>query len=485
MAAVALKDPLRPSRDADRWLLGLILVTACSWGRFFATGSTKVDENHPSFGAGTLLFIVLLAGWTLLVVGWRGMLLRPPAQQRTLAFHGVLVAAFMLPMLSNDVFSLFAYGSLAGAGHDVYSTASWLPHGVWYRWMGDRWNDRVCVYGPTTLVSAMPAALAEGNPWIALFALKAAWFLPLALAMHLSFQRMGDRPFFHTMVWLNPLWIVEGPGQLHADFLGLVAVTTGIVLQRGGRTRTGFFLYGLATYCKYSFAMSGLWFWLSGTRTAKERALRLPALAGVVLALGVLLFAPFWRGPATVIEPLRSLASMNPGGSITEVAGVVVRFLRDGHFPRPDMPVRAALEVDRAGNAATWRIVSLILSGVTLVIGARVVRDVLRQPADEDRIAIGTGTLMIAVTTLASHRFQSWYLVAALPFFGLSSSKAWNQWWGLAVAASVAVEFSSVLPTTALLFSVWGAVANFAVIAVFLAFFRARYFAPSSPADAR
>ena len=479
MAAVALKDAPALSRDARRWLLGLVLVTACSWGRFLATGSPKVDENVPSAWAGTVLFVVLLAGWTLLVVGWRGMLSRPPTRQRALAFWGLLVAAFMVPMLSNDVFSLFAYGSLAREGHDVYSTASWLPHSVWYPWMGERWNDRVCVYGPTTLLSAMPAAFAGGNPWIALFALKTAWFIPLGLAMHLSFQRMGDRPFFHSMVWLNPLWIVEGPGQLHADLLGLAAITTGIALQSAaGRTRASTLFYGLATYCKYSFAMSGLWFWLSGTRTTKQQALRLPALAVVLLAVGVLLFAPFWRGSATVVEPIRTLASMNPGGSITEVAGIVVRFLRDGHLPRADLPVRAAVDFDRATNAGTWSVISLVLRALTVIIGARTLRDMLRQPPDERRIALGTGVIMIAVTTLASHRFQSWYLVAALPFFGLSSSDAWNKWWLLVVSVSVAVEFSNVLPATSPLFAAWVALSTFAVVATFVAFFRARFFAP-------
>ncbi|HZU84522.1 MAG TPA: hypothetical protein VE987_16445, partial [Polyangiaceae bacterium] len=73
-------------RDERRWLLGLALVTACSWGRWLATGSPKVDENYPSEAAGTALLVVLVGGWVLLVLGWCGLLVRPPERPRRLAY---------------------------------------------------------------------------------------------------------------------------------------------------------------------------------------------------------------------------------------------------------------------------------------------------------------------------------------------------------------------------------------------------------------
>src|ERR1700722_16012769 len=100
-------------RDERFWLLGLAIVTLCSWGRWLATGSLKVDENYPTEVKGTLLLLVLAAGYALLVVGWKGLLERPSARPRRLAFAGLAITALMLPMLSNDVFSLFAYGSAA------------------------------------------------------------------------------------------------------------------------------------------------------------------------------------------------------------------------------------------------------------------------------------------------------------------------------------------------------------------------------------
>ena len=182
------------------------------------------------------------------MVGWRGFLAGegregPP---RVVAYAGLVVAALMLPMLSNDLFSVFAYGSLAARGRDVYATAAGLSDTVWYAWIGEHWNEKVCVYGPTTLVAALPVALGgylKSRGLSLLLVIRVAWFTPLALVMEASFRALRDRPLFHAMVWLNPLWIVEGPGQMHGDLLGVAAIVAGIVLVTSGRRGRGWLFY--------------------------------------------------------------------------------------------------------------------------------------------------------------------------------------------------------------------------------------------------
>jgi hypothetical protein len=472
---------MRPATDERRWLAGLTLLTVCSWGRWLATGSPKVDENYPSELAGTVLFIALLLGWGLLVLGWRGMLLRPPASPRRLAFTGLLVASAMLPMLSNDVFSVLAYGSVAARGHDVYTTTAWLAQSPWQSWIGERWGDKVCVYGPPTLLATMPAAMVGPNPWLALLLLRLVWIPPVALVMQLSFRWLPDRPKFHAMVWLNPLFVLEGPGQLHADLLGLTALVAALVLQLRGRVGAAWGSYGLAAVSKYSFLPAGLWGWLAGSGSTAQRLLRLPALAGIVALTGAVLYAPFWHGFATLTEPLRTLATMNPGGSIVEVAGHLVRIVRGGGVPPADLPVTQVLALDRAQNGATWAAVSLLLRLVTLAIAARVLWALLRKPRDPEAIALGTGVLLVAMVTLASHRFECWYLMVALPFFGLGTTPAWQRWWLAAVALSVAPTFIHVLPRSAALLAPWGALSTGAMVIMFLWSFRARYFAFDAP----
>ena len=468
-------DSPRLRRDARIWLLGLVIVTLCSWGRWLASGSLKVDQSYPSEIEGTLLLLALVGGYALVVLGWKGLLERPVENPRRLAFAGLAVTAFMLPMLSNDVFSIFAYGSLAARGQDVYTTTSALHTSVWYPWIGAHWKDVVCVYGPTTLVSMLPVALAGDHPWLALLLLRVTWFIPLVLVMELSFRRMRDRPFFHAMVWLNPLFLLEGPGQLHADLLGVVAITAGIVLQQRGRLGSAWSAFALAVLGKYSFALTGFWFWLAGTRTPKQRALRIPAIAAIVGAMGALFFAPFWRGSAALTEPARALSSMNPGGTLTEVVGTLVHLARGGAVPSPELPVAQALAMDRATHGVTWLVLSLVLGIVVLGVALHVLSATLRNPADDDMKALGTGVLVVAVVTIASRRFEPWYLMAALPFFGIQCTASWQRWWVAAVAVSVAPTFVNVLPRNAAILPAWAVTTTVAVMIVFVSSFKARY----------
>jgi hypothetical protein len=460
-------------------------MTACSWGRFFDTGSLKIDQSYPARPVGLALLGALILGWGLAVAGWRGMLAHPPQHPRKTAFLALGVAGCMLPMLSNDVFSVLSYGSVAAEGHDVYTTTTWLPQGVFYPWLGDHWNHTPCVYGPATLIASLPAGLARGNPWVGLALLRLAWFAPIALVMELSLRRLRDEPFFHTMVWLNPLWVVEGPGQLHADLLGLVAITAGLLLHRASKVRASFGLYAVALLVKYSFAPAGLWFWLSGAAAAGEWRRRLAWMVAILAATGVALYAPFWRGPRTLTVPLQTLGHMNPGGSITEVLGIVVQWLRGGSVTPPDVAVPTALALDRAAKESSWRVISWIVRLVFLAVVVRVLPRMLRKAADDRTVALGTGVLTTALLTLASHRFQCWYLLAALPFFGLACPPAWRRWWTAAVAVSVPVDFACVLERTSPVYPVWGAVSTGALVVVFVAWFRPRYFEFPDGDDAR
>ena len=479
-----LANPLF-SRNEGRFVAGLAVMTACSWGRFFDTGSLKVDESYPARPVGYVLLAALIVGWGLAVAGWHGMLALPPARPRRTAYLALGVAAFMLPMLSNDVFSVLSYGAVAAGGHDVYTTTSWLPQGLFFPYLGAHWTRTVCVYGPTTLLASLPAGLARGSPWVGLLLLRLAWLVPLVVVMELSLRRLPDRPFFHTMVWLNPLWVVEGPGQLHADLLGLVAITAGIVLHRGGKVRASFALYAAALLGKYSFAPAGLWFWLSEAPLPGQRARRLLALVVIVLGVAVAVYLPFWQGPGSVIVPLQALGRMNPGGSITEVLGILVQLLLHGSVTPPDMAVQTALEVDRAAKQASWLVVSWVARIVFLAVVARVLPRMLRKTADERTLALGTGVLTVALLTLASHRFQCWYLLAPLPFFGLECPPVWRRWWTAAVAVAVPVDFACVLERTSPVYPVWGALSTGTLVVVFLLWFRGRYLEFPGDAGAR
>jgi hypothetical protein len=480
------------ARNERAFLGGVAVLTACSWGRWLATGSLKVDESYPAPVAGTALFVALLAGWALLLAGFHGLLaealdegIAPGAHRprvRRLAFTGLAIASLMLPMVSNDVFQLFQWSSLAAHGRDVFTSSAAFAGSEWRGYVGGRWLGTLCHYGPLSLVSAMPSALASGNPWVALALVRASWLVPLVGVMHLSFRFLPSSRTFHTMVWLNPLWLLEGPGQLHCDLVGFTLVCAGVVLALRGRTVPALFLYALAVVSKYTFVLVGPWFLLfdpGSTRARPTTALaRALAMAAAIGLCGAAFYAPFWLGTRTLTAPIGDILAEKPGGTLVEVVTDLALAAR-GLSPDVLPDAGGALD-ERALLGAGYYVVAavkLALKLVTLGVGARLLVVMLRKNRPEGT-ALGTGALLILAATLGAPKFEPWYLLPALPFFGLSCTRTWRRWLTTAIALGVLPTFANVLPSASPIVPIWGVLSTGANVAWFLAMFRGRYLGP-------
>ena len=458
------------------------MVTLCSWARCVATGSPKVDENYPSEAVGTLLLVALSVGWALAVQGWGGFLTHPPERPRRLFLLGILATAGMLPLLSNDLFSLFAQASLSSRGQDVFGSAASLRDSPWFAWIGARWQQSASPYGPVTILAAWPSVLGGSNPFLAEAWLKLAWLVPLTLVFELSLRVFPDRPMFHAMLWLNPLLLVEGFGQLHPDLVGALLIVAGLLVGRRSPGIGGGTAWALATLAKLNLALTVPWFWLVRTGTWARRLARAALLAVCLLAAAALVYAPFWHGPETVRGQLRALRSntLVPGGTLVDVAGTVAGALAGPAATRgtPVEQFDARQQQARARASRIAQVVAALLALAALVpLGLQLLR---RQ--DEEWLALATGAIVVAVLTLASPKFQSWYLLAALPFFALSCPPVWRRWWVWAVGLSVTPEFSLVLPRTAVLYAPWG-LTTLASVVVFLAWFRTRFWSIARPSN--
>jgi hypothetical protein len=94
---------------------------------------------------------------------------------------------------------------------------------------------------------------------------------------------------------------------------------------------------------------------------------------------------------------------------------------------------------------------------------------------------VAGGVLVVIALTLASPKFQSWYLMSALPFFGLGCPPVWRRWWPWAIFFSVTEEFALVLPRTAFLFVPLVCASTAMTAAVCLWSFRARFWRALAP----
>ena len=249
--------------------------------------------------------------------------------------------------------------------------------------------------------------------------------------LELSVRAFPNRSMFHTMLWLNPLFLVEGLGQLHPDLLGALLVTVGLMLARRSRAVGAGLAWSLATVAKLNFGLAAPWFLLSGTRSWPERMRRTLVLALTLVATATVLYIPFWRGPETVLGQLQGLRTNTfvPGGTLVDVVGTLAGGLSGSKVNTPVELFDPRQQDVRARAAQGAQLLAMLIALAAIIpLGLGLLRDL-----DEDRLALATGAFIVAMVTLASPKFQSWYLMTALPFFALCCPPEWRRWWVWAV----------------------------------------------------
>ncbi|MGD0527102.1 MAG: hypothetical protein ABSE49_18305, partial [Polyangiaceae bacterium] len=173
--------------------------------------------------------------------------------------------------------------------------------------------------------------------------------------------------------------------------------------------------------------------------------------------------------------PIHDILAEKPGGTLVEVVTDLALAAR-GLSPAalPDAGGGPDEQALLGAGFYVVAVVKLALKLVTLGVGARLLAVMLRKNRPEVT-ALGTGALLVLSATLGAPKFEPWYLLPALPFFGLSCTGPWRRWLTTAIALGVLPTFANVLPSASPIVPVWGVISTGANVAWFLAMFRGRY----------
>jgi alpha-1,6-mannosyltransferase len=103
-------------------------------------------------------------------------------------------------------------------------------------------------------------------------------------------------------IGLNPLFVLEGPGNGHNDLVMVGLMLAGLALSCKKRPLAGFLLLGCSAAIKFVSAAIAPWLLLDVLRFRRpRRALATSLLAGaLVVGPTVAAFAPFWAGSRTL-----------------------------------------------------------------------------------------------------------------------------------------------------------------------------------------
>lgn len=317
------------------------------------------------------------------------------------------------PMLSNDVYSYVAQGSLVARGLDptrvspfALGSTSSLLHAV-----DPMWRGTVSPYGPlATLLQGGAVRWAAGDPTVAVLVFRlvalagvavAAWAL---LTLHRRIRPGGDREGrVVALVWANPLLLLHLVSAAHLEALVGALLALALLLAHGGGRAGRVAAVVLATAAAAvklpALLVVGVLVLATGAAGARALARRAAAAGGLVVVTWAAL--TWWAGSGG--DPLAAVST--PAAGRTLVApGVLLADLLT--------PLRWA---GFAGDDALLATGRALAAGAGLVLLVLVLRGARRRPVSA---TAGLGLLVVAA---AGPVLYPWYLAWGLPLLAVTA----------------------------------------------------------------
>ena len=338
-----------------------------------------------------------LAGWHYL----RAVRQATPHDWRPLLIGAVVihvVAALALPLTSNDLFSNLAYGRVALQGGNPYLVGpSSLPADDPFSVLvGARWVHTPIVYGP--LITLLDSVVVRtGGVIPSLIAYKALLLgcslgvVGFAWLVCRGRRDPNDAVATFVLVSWSPVLVWEISAQAHNDGLPVLALAAGIWTGLRERRLLTTLFFAIAVFAKFAAAPVLALHLALLLRRSPGRAL----LLGIIAAgVGVLLFAPYWQGFATLRGPL-----LAAGGAPGRTARSLV-----------DLACLVAGQVGATPEITTYRVLSLAGFPLLAALG---VRALFRVRCFED--VVHHSLLVLLAWNLVTPWFQPWYVTWLLP----------------------------------------------------------------------
>lgn len=336
------------------------------------------------------------------------------------------VTLFFMPgLFTTDVFSYAMYGRIGGVyGFNPYFAVPGDFEGDrLVEWIHPIWHFAPSVYGPLWVnLSAWLSAATWG--WTSVdqvLAYKAVVNLAHLANVGLTWALLGQfQPKTRVaglllFAW-NPLLLFEFAGNGHNDALMLTFLLLGLLLLARGRPEWGVLGLGLSVWVKYATALVAplylaVWARRSPTLAGKARMLLLGGLS--LSLLGLLLYLPWWEGPA-VLGPIFDWAR----GPLyaNHPPRVLARLLVDGGLVGAEMDREAALRLALEGLKQATR----------LLLGGYLVWEVWRTRTLDD-LAPAAARVFLVFLLVVQTWVLSWYFtwpVALGALLGLGHSLA-------------------------------------------------------------
>lgn len=429
-------------KPAILMLTGVLSMVAASYVRYVSTGSLRVNEN-PIYGLPLALSVGLASlGLALGVFVWYRVVTKAgdfhlnPRQTFCLAMLSTLFSLPMLPMLSNDIFSLLGFGEILAQGYNPYLRGDVLYQTEYINYVDPKWANIICPYGPFNLfLFYLSAALGKTvltSIWIYKILCLAACVAGLHFMYKLSLSA-GDSDYnVFALVALSPLIWLQGAGQNHNDIIGLAFFAPAAWCINQKKFIASAVLLALAISVKITYMVVLPLYLFIGWQDANRTLVGFvskqwkPALIG--FATLTIVYYPFWIGLDTITAPFKSQGPLRPSGSYPDLLGEIGAAVLGG-----------GMETKLSIWAWLVPLTQLISLALVLILMWK-----LWQNRDERRIwglVLAIASVMLCVYT---HRVFNWYFILLLPILAYFVNKSWAFWFLWITVAGIAQDFAQI-----------------------------------------
>jgi hypothetical protein len=414
----------------------------------YAAGTIRVDGHGLSGIPVFIVFFTFLGALAFYSIAmyrlWQSAMLTA-GDIRLIAYLLTAIFSLMLPMLSNDIFSLLMYGDAANRGVDVYTDIQSYSVSPYFDYVSPLWRTAPCVYGPVSLGSARLASLlAQGHIVLAIAVYKAIVMLWAILFVEMTYRvsillRTSVRPLLFIL--FNPIFLIQGVAQLHCDLLAVALCAGVLFFFFSGRWYLAFIFAGIMVAAKMNFVLV-LGFLIGALFFSGEKwtAILYKSAIGLCFTLFTLfiLYYPYYTSAATLTVPLKFLFGQNPGKSLAEVLGDIIYFapsVISGHHDELNATMGKSSGVSDPqlvvwlGVKKACQLFAVILS---LIV---VVRFWMAGQRSRQWMSVFLRFILIFLM-FYSHVFYAWYLMLLLPFVWFDRDERFMQWLFILMAFS-------------------------------------------------
>jgi hypothetical protein len=411
---------------------GILLLVGLSWLRFGLVHHLKVDNTPFPHVWNYPVFIVYMLALVLIGINYFKIIKKSSTSKkkyRKEAYSIVILASFMLPFLSNDVFVYLGHGYLSNHGIDVFSHTHILKDSIWIHYI-DAWPDGPFVYGPINLIPAKIACWIGGeNIWGTLLAYK---LLMLLFGIGIVEVLMGliHDPKDLLIAVIAPAFWLHNVGHMHNDMIAALFVSLSVLLILKNHLIAASLFMGIALACKVSVIIYVpfifcFFFFTFQMVTGKKLLVMLVAFITLVASV-VGCYAIFYTGPDSLKVPFGYLAKQNAAKSFAEILGEILNVL----FSKSENSIENEFSkesiVKQDPKVYWWGVAQMIFNIIgilmmlitSLIFAIKTKLKFNRELTIEFFIKISFIFFFIYL-----HIFQAWYLILLFPLILITENQ--------------------------------------------------------------